>query len=125
MRSLLLLAIVAVATLGLVQGAEFLPISAVMEGTAVQLWYFGAATAATQAGGVSYTPAVIVPGTTTTGPDGEIGEIQNLKCGAADCPDVVCASSAFLPAWLPPMASSLLFIIQTSFPQHFTLFAGL
>lgn len=71
--------------------AEVAVKSGYYEGTQIDIWYFGPSTAATRATGLSYDTIIILPGTTTSGPDGgSRGEIQSLLCGGVDCPDVVC-----------------------------------
>jgi hypothetical protein len=89
MRALYLLALVSLAVFGLSVAVDYQPIAAYCEGTALNIWSFGASTAASRTIGTAYTPAVIYPGTNTTGADAEVGEIHVLKCaGGTNCPDV-------------------------------------
>lgn len=59
------------------------------EGSYLYVWEFGAASSNDPSPGNVWTPAVIVPGTITSGPDGTSYELQFLKCGDTKCPDVV------------------------------------
>ena len=110
MRALYLLALVSLAVFGLSVAVDYQPIAAYCEGTALNIWSFGASTAASRTIGTAYTPAVIYPGTNTTGADAEVGEIHVLKCaGGTNCPDVVRFSiswASFFPLTNPPALAS-------------------
>jgi len=72
------------------QAVSYPAISGYYEGTALNIWDFGASTAATRTPQNVWRPTVIVPGTASTGgTDTFLGEMYVLLCGTVNCPDVV------------------------------------
>jgi hypothetical protein len=64
-------------------------IAGYFEGTALDLWNFGATTG-TPATGDAFQTIWVKPGTSTSGPDGgSRGEIQLLLCNGSPCPEIV------------------------------------
>jgi len=92
MRVLYLLALVTLTVCGTSLALDYQPIAAYSEGTALNIWGFGEASAGQLNAGRAYAPVVEVTASSNTGPDGTSGEYQPLKCPfngtMTSCPDV-------------------------------------
>jgi len=93
---LILASIVALST-----ATQYNRIPGFFEGSSIDLWNFGASSAASRSVGDAWTPILVYPNTTTTGPDGgSRGEIEELLCGEPQtpCPQIF-SSPATASLW--------------------------